>query len=62
MQDSEIELPVVRQRLLDQGNTYIVEQVNTAFDLIGKANGVTILSLDEMEAVVLRALSGEFSQ
>lgn len=35
-------------------------RVGTAFDLIGAANTVTILSLDEMERIVLRALNGEF--
>lgn len=33
--------------------------VKLAFDLIAKANTVSILSLDEMESVVLRCLSGE---
>lgn len=35
-------------------------RVCCAFDLIGAANTVTILSLDEMERIVLRALRGEF--
>jgi hypothetical protein len=35
-------------------------QVDKAFDLICRANSVTICSLDEMQSIVLRALSGEF--
>jgi hypothetical protein len=35
-------------------------RVDIAFDMIAKANTVTILSLDEMQSVVNRALSGEF--
>ena len=36
------------------------KQVAKAFELIGAANTVSILSLGEMEALVLRALAGEF--
>lgn len=36
------------------------QQVRKAFDLIASANTATILSLDEMESIVNRALSGEF--
>lgn len=36
------------------------DRIRTAFDMIQKANTVSILSLDEMEAVVNRALYGEF--
>ena len=35
-------------------------QVRKAFDMIAAANTVTLLSLDEMESVVNRALAGEF--
>lgn len=35
-------------------------RVRKAFDLIAQANGVTILSLSEMESLVNRALAGEF--
>lgn len=35
-------------------------RVDKAFDLIAAANTVSILSLDEMQAVILRALRGEF--
>lgn len=35
-------------------------QVRKAFDMIARVNTVSILSLDEMESVVNRALSGEF--
>lgn len=45
----------------DQWNTRCSErQVATAFDLIAKANTVSILSLGEMESIVNRALAGEF--
>ena len=37
-------------------------RVQFAFDMIAKANTVTILSLDEMEDVVCRSLSGEFDK
>ena len=37
-------------------------RVKYAFDMIALANSVSILSLDEMEAVVLRALAGEFEE
>lgn len=37
-----------------------VERVRKAFDLIAAANTVTMLTLAEMEAIVLRALKGEF--
>ena len=36
------------------------DRVRKAFDMIAKANTVSILSLDEMERVVNRALAGEF--
>jgi hypothetical protein len=36
------------------------ERVRKAFDMIADANTVTILSLDEMESLVNRALAGEF--
>lgn len=36
------------------------EQVNKAFNMIAKANTVSILSLDEMESLVNRGLAGEF--
>lgn len=36
------------------------KRVSKAFELIAKANTVSILSLDEMESIVNRALSGEF--
>ena len=37
-------------------------RVRKAFDLIAQANGVTILSLPEMESLVNRALAGEFDR
>ena len=37
-------------------------QVRKAFDMIAKANTVSILSLDEMESIVNRALAGEFDK
>lgn len=37
-------------------------RIQHAFDLIAAANGVTILSLDEMECIVARALEGEFEE
>ena len=36
------------------------KQVRKAFDMIAAADGVSILSLDEMESIVNRALNGEF--
>jgi len=36
------------------------KQVAKAFDMIAKANTVTILSLGEMESIVNRGLAGEF--
>ena len=36
------------------------QRISTAFDLIARANTVTILSLGEMESIVNRALLGEF--
>ncbi len=35
-------------------------RVQKAFDVIAAANGVSILSLGEMEAIINRALEGEF--
>lgn len=35
-------------------------RVACAFDLIARANTVTILSLGEMQSIVIRALNGEF--
>ena len=37
-------------------------RIGYAFELISKANTVTILSLDEMERIVQRALEGEFDR
>jgi hypothetical protein len=36
-------------------------QVAVAFDMIARANTVTILSLGEMESIVNRSLAGEFT-
>ena len=37
-------------------------RVTFAFDMIAKVNRLSIMSLDEMEDVVCRSLSGEFDK
>ena len=37
-------------------------QLDRAFEYIAKANTVSVLSLNEMQAIVMRALNGEFDE
>jgi hypothetical protein len=37
-------------------------RIDLAFTLIQKCNTVTILSLGEMESIVIRAIEGEFDE
>ena len=50
----------LRQELSGEKVPTTSQRVDCAFDYIGRANTVSICSLDEMEAIVNRALSGEF--
>jgi hypothetical protein len=59
-EDVEYETSTGRYMHSSEVTEALSRRVAQAFDLISRANTVTILSLSEMEALVNRALTGEF--
>lgn len=58
--DIEFVAPAAPPADAPKPDSLTAKRLNIAFDYISRANGVSILSLDEMQAIVGRALNGEF--